>query len=128
MLEFLVISTTISIYILNLGLIKNKQNVTYTGIIMLCIVVIFGWIFIGIIANIFKTEFKTNTIYQKNENEFIIKDSLNNNYIFDKKIDFDYITDTTIFYILARKNIYGGMKEYDIFYKVGDRKIKGKKE
>jgi len=128
MLVFLVIVTVISIYILNIGLIKNKENVTTTGVIMLFMIVFLGWLAIGVLLNIYDTEYKTNVIYQKNENEFIIKDSLDNNYIFNKKIDFDFITDTTTFYIIVSKNMYGGMKDYNIFYKVGDRKIKGKKE
>jgi len=128
MLVFLIIITVISIYILNLGIIKNKENVTTTGVVMLIFVVILGWVLLGVLLNIYETEYKTNIIYEKTENEFIIKDSLDNEYIFNKKIDFDYITDTTTFYIIVSKNIYGGNTDYNVFYNVDKRKIKGTKK
>ena len=128
MIEFLSIFTLISILILNLGIIKSKYNVKNAGIIMFILVLIIGWMILGIFLQINDTDYKTNIIYEKNHKEFIIQDSLDNKYIFNKKIDFDYITDTTTFYITVSKNMYGFYPGYSIFYKIGNRKMKGTKE
>ncbi len=128
MIVYLTILTIISIYILNLGLIKGKDNVELIGTITLIITIIFGWLFLGILLNIHKTEYKTSIICEQHKNEFVVKDSLGNIYSFDKKIDFDYITDTTTFYIIISDNIYGFNTDYDIYYNVLNRKIKGSKK
>jgi len=125
MLIFLIIITVISIYILNFGIIKDKTNVITTGSIMLIMIIVIGWGFVGIGLNFHGTEYETKNIYEKTKNEIIIKDSLDNKYIFNKKIDFDFITDTTTFHIIMAKNIYGGNIDYNIYYNVNKRKIKG---
>jgi len=128
MIEFFSILTIISILVLNLGLIKDKGNVKDTGVVMLVLVILIGWLLIGMFAQVNDTDYKTNIICEKNDNEIVVQDSLDNKYIFNKKLDFDHISDTTTFYITVSKNIYGFYPHYEIFYKVGDRKMKGIEE
>jgi len=128
MLQILILFTLLSLYLIISGIIYKKEEVKSTGIIFILIVIIFGWVFLGYVVNMYESTWEINTSYIIDNTKIIVVDSNNNNkYEFNKKIDFDYITDTTTFYIVKNYNIYGLNREYYIYYKIGNGKIKGKR-
>ncbi len=118
MIEILSIITFISILLINIGTIRGNFVYMEIGTIVLGGVVIFGWLILGILiteSNDTETKFSKYNI-EKTKYEVVLVDSSRRKFIFDKKIDYDNITDTTIFYLNIKKNIYGFNKSYYIFY------------
>lgn len=124
MIEVLIILTFISLFFISIGEIKNKDMVISSGWIMLVLIVFFGWGALGIFVPINNNNksIENNSIIK--EQYIIIVKVIEENeendtleFIFDKKIDFDNITDTTTFYLEKEKNMYGFKKKYYLSYK-----------
>jgi ABC-type transport system involved in multi-copper enzyme maturation permease subunit len=127
MIECFSIITLVSLVIINLGIISDKKNVKDIGIVMFVVVLLFGWIFLGIIIPINDVDVKISPIMAQSEKEYIITDSIDNEYVFDKQIDFNNISDTTTFYLNKSTNMYHFNANCTLYYKLGDMIFKSKR-
>lgn len=111
---------TISIVILLIGIFKNDENITFFGGIAIFLIGLIGLLFVGVTVNMEKRISKVDGVFSKNTKAIIIDDN-NKLYYFDKKIDFDNITDTTTFYLKLGYNMYYTPTDYQkVYYKIED--------
>lgn len=105
MIEILFIITFISFLLIIIGLINNWNILRNSGIVLFFGTLVIGWLCLGIL-NSRPVEIKSEQKIVKTKNSInIIANGREFN--FNKKIDFDNISDTTTFYLFQHKNIYG---------------------
>lgn len=79
------------------------------GVIGLFLVGVFGWLMLGTETTKYIETEKVEYTMAKSEKSIIFDDIKRDNiYYFDKKVDFDNITDTTTIYLSIGKNMYNG--------------------
>lgn len=107
------------IWIINAA-VNDVEEIFIPILVFLLGVGLIGWLILGHAITFNKRDVK---IDKENfeiikGNRFIIISDLDDKYfIFDKKVDFDQITDTTTFYSRVGETIYGGTNvKQDIFY------------
>lgn len=123
MIAMWIILITLSIVVLVWFIVASiNGNEGSVGGSLLCafLLGVFGWLILGNVITVGSEIQKINTEkinIVKTQNEILVTDiSRDVYYIFNKKIDFDNITDTTTFYYDKGINMYGGISDRDIFY------------
>jgi len=96
------------------------------GYVLLVFIILIGWIAIGTsVTNNTKTTKIPFDNYQilKGEQSIILDDFYSDMvYYFNKKVDFDNITDSTTFYCVQGFSLYGNKTDTEMYYEVDDKK------
>lgn len=121
MIEIFTLITFIFVFLLVIGIILNKSEVTGTAIGFLIFMIATCWIGYGIFAPDEFVETTPEFTIQKDKYHITIY-LPDDGFTFSKKIDFDQITDTTTFYFEEGFNIYGFIRRTHAFYKIKDKK------
>jgi hypothetical protein len=112
----LIIISALSLWWIVYSCLKNADNFVFSvGIGM--VVLFVGWILVGYSISIEMSETKIKGVEVTKSRNFIIVTDNKKYYLFNKKVDFDNITDTTTFYINQGVNMYGIDCNYkEVFY------------
>ncbi len=112
LLIILTILTGLSVIVLFIGFIEpdwldDSEDWLGAGIVSLILIVSIGWLFVGYIMSV-REEISTIDVIISKSDKSIILESYGSDdiFVFDKKVDFNNITDTTTFYTLKGVNIY----------------------
>lgn len=102
---------------------EAKEDEPGVSLIVLFLgVVLIGWVIIGSLVTFDKKEFKLANKFEviKGSNSIIVSDITSETFfVFNKKVDFEKITDTTTFYTTQGHNMYGFTQtKEDIYYYV----------
>jgi uncharacterized membrane protein (DUF485 family) len=121
MRELLLLLTFISILIIGFGTAYHSKITKVLGTILLILILVFGWVMVGMIVSESKITKETAT-YQKYENEIKVNIK-EKTFIFNSKVDFDNITDTTTFYSKLSRNAFYIIMEDKAFYIIKNKKF-----
>ena len=110
--------TVVGVFSLIYGFINNDENWVYGSIISLIVIVIIGFLAIGGLAILEKRVTVVDVEISKSNKSVILEDYGNsgNMYVFDKKYDFDNISDTTTFFIIQGYNMYNIETDFIFIY------------
>lgn len=124
MREILLLITLISILLIGFGTVYQSTPTKTIGTLFLILVIVFGWILCAFVPcdNKITKEIAT---YQKFENEIKVNIK-EKSFIFEKKVDFDNISDTTTFYRKLYKNVYYFTTDDKAFYLFKNKKFYSK--
>ena len=95
----------------------TRETLQWISIIGLIVITMFGWGAVGCAYSLGEKIIKIDGELSISKKSITVDDYQKNKiYYFDNKIDFDYITDTTTFYIKQGYNMYGGIVNSDVYY------------
>jgi len=109
--------------ILILGLINDDDDWISGGLISLVVIGLIGFFVIGCLVTFEKRSTKLDVEITRSEKSIILEDYGNSGkmYIFDKKVDFDIITDTTTVYFEQGYNMYNAKTDHRKVYYIDDK-------
>jgi hypothetical protein len=109
--------SVVSIFILISGLVTSETDIIGFGVGSVLFVTLIGWGLLGSIIVLEHKSEKLETFYTKSEKSIILEEYGNSKfYYFDKKLDFDYLTDTTAIYLDRGYNMYGIVSGVSMVY------------
>ena len=113
----------IGLIVLLRGIILDEEDWIGGGIITLIVVGLLGFGLIGGVVTLKKRSTILDAEVTRSEKSIILEDYGNSGkiYVFDKKIDFDIITDTTTFYYENGYNMYNLKTDHQTVYYVDDK-------
>jgi hypothetical protein len=125
MIEILIILTFAMLFIINVGIFKDDNGVRDAGLILFGVIAFFGWGLIGVFIPINDYELKIDAHIKYNANTIEASiDSTQEVFLFDKKLDFDNLDDTTTLFLNLSNNIYGVNQNTYVYYVIKGKKFK----
>ena len=99
----------------------------WIGGVGLFLIIMFGWLAVGLGRTIYTKTLKVDGEISISRKSITVDDYQRNFvYYFDKKIDFDNISDTTTIYLKQNFNMYNNESGINTFYEIDNIKYWGK--